>query len=608
MKHTKTRTKNIQNILFSSILYSTVALLLLITLILSSLQYITLHENMENELLRTCSSIGDDIDLQISQMDNVCLNTINSTIVKDSFSNWISTGPLSSYEQLQYQNTISNALTSIKGVDSSIRQVNLYSMNSRGYGTGNYTGPLNVITSDQPWYASAFSKNGYRYVCASQNFLFSRKAGTDSDRRYLSLYRMYFDYYHNPIGFVEVMKYYDILFSSAADPSSNYSINTFVYDSDGTLLFPYSDPDEQPFDYYGALKNSHLADNTLLYNTTLDQEEFVYAKNLDYSGFTVVTSIRSSDFFLPIIRNLLWVPVLALILFAICYLMAKMISKWLASPLTRIYLFLSNIDPHNQFREMQMEDSGIIEIDKLRDSINSAMRAQKASTESMLLLKEQELQAQMLALQAQMNPHFLYNSLNTISAMAEEDMTMEISKMCRDITSILRYISSDQESVSTVEEELEHCDLYLKCIKLRFGDSLTYEFDIDDDLLDLLIPKLCIQLLIENSVKFTSRTPPPWHIRIEGYIDSERWIICVKDNGTGFDEAVSGRLRKQMDEILAHSLLPSLKLDGMGILNIFIRFYLTYGTSFIFDFGSLPERGAFVIVGGHFNNEENQTL
>ena len=140
-------------------------------------------------------------------------------------------------------------------------------------------------------------------------------------------------------------------------------------------------------------------------------------------------------------------------------------SRWLAFPLTKMYHFLSNIDPRDLFNEIQMEDSGIIE---LRDSLNSAMRSQKASTQAMLLLKEQELQAQMLALQAQMNPHFLYNSLNTIGAMAEEGMNSEVTKMCQDITSILRYISSDKESVSTVEEELEHCDLYLKCIKFIF--------------------------------------------------------------------------------------------------------------------------------------------
>lgn len=607
MKYTKQKTKSIQKILFSYFLISATALLVLFTIIFSGVQYYTLHRDMENDILRTCTSIANDIDLQISQMDNVCLNTINSTAIKDSFSDWASADLLSQSEQLQYQTTLSNSLTSVKGVDSSIRQVNIYSMNNKGFGTGNYTGALNLITSEQSWYEETKTQNGHRFFDVSQNFLFSRKTGTDSDRMYFSLYRMYFDIYHNPVGFVQVMKYYDTLFESAHFPQSDYDITVAVYDPDGRLIYPFIEDEdaEGHFDYYSAIKDQDSSNGAQVYNTVEKQQENVYSASLDYSDFTVVTSIRTTDFFLPIAHNLLWIPFLVIALFFGCLLSAKAISKWLASPLTRMYDFLSNIDPRDQFREIQMEDSDIIEIDKLRDSLNAALRSQKKSAQTMLLLKEQELQAQMLALQAQMNPHFLYNSLNTIGAMAEEGMCTEVAGMCQDITSILRYISSDKESVSSVEEELEHCDLYLKCMKQRYKTSLTYEFDIDDDLLDLPIPKLCVQLLIENSVKFATRTQPPWHIRIEGYIDEERWLICVKDNGTGFDEEVSKRLRSQMDEILAHSVLPSLELDGMGILNIFIRFYLTFGISFIFDFGNLPERGAFVIVGGHFNNEEN---
>ena len=77
--------------------------------------------------------------------------------------------------------------------------------------------------------------------------------------------------------------------------------------------------------------------------------------------------------------------------------------------------------------------------------------------------------------------------------------------------------------------------------------------------------------------------------------------------GPGFDPEVDRHLRSQMDEILKYSRLPSLELDGMGILNIFIRFYLLFGSSFLFQFGNLPEGGAFVIVGGRFH-EKDQTL
>ena len=608
MKHYKSETRNIQNILFSSFLYITTGILILTMLMLACMQYSILHATITNDISRTCTSIGDDIDLQLTQMDTICLNTINSTAVKNSFATLTSDEILTPYEQLQYQDTLSNTLTSLKGVDSSIRQINLYSMNSYGYGAGNYTGTLSLTASEQPWYQYARSENGHRYVSVSENTLLSHSAGTAPDRKYFSLYRMYYDAFNHPAGFVEVMKYYDIIFASADSPASDYTINVTVYDSEGHQIYPFPEKGQKYFNYYAPLNAGKTLKNNRIYNDVKNQTEYIYSCNLDYSNFMVVISIKNSDFFLPIVRNLLWIPLFAIVFFFIFYFLSKIISKKLASPLSQMYHFLVTINPNGQFKEIQMADSGIIEIDKLRDSLNTAMRSQKSATQSMLLLKEQELQARMLAFQAQMNPHFLYNSLNTISAMAEEGMNLEISEMCQDITSILRYISSDKKTVSTIEEELEHCDLYLECIKLRFKDSLTYEFDIDDDLLGFQIPKLCIQPLIENSVKFTSHTQPPWHIQVNGFLDEERWIICIKDNGTGFDEKVSQRLRSQMEDVLTFNILPSLELDGMGLLNIFMRLYLTFGNSFIFDFGNLPEGGAFVIVGGHFNKhfEENK--
>lgn len=122
-------------------------------------------------------------------------------------------------------------------------------------------------------------------------------------------------------------------------------------------------------------------------------------------------------------------------------------------------------------------------------------------------------------------------------------------------------------------------------------------------MLELPVPKLCIQLLVENAVKFTANTSPPWHIVIQGHMDDECWYVEVKDNGPGFGEEITAHLKSQMDVILEKGLLPSLELDGMGILNIFIRFYLIYGITFIFDFGNLPEGGAIVKVGGRFNDQ-----
>lgn len=598
--------KSIQSILFYRFLSVTAVLLIVISAIVYLIQYTKMYKNMENDIIRTSSSIGNAIDLQISQMDNVCLNVINSTSVKDIFADWISNKSASAYERRQQQNQLSNSLISIRGIDTSIRQVNLYSMEAEGYGVGNYYGKLSSGTSDFSWYEGAIKKDGYRFFQAGRHPLRSRHSGTETDRLYFSLYRMYFDNYHNPAGFVEVSKYYDKLFAEAISPTTAFSLDITVYDDDGRQIYP--DPasgGEKRFDYYTELPSQKLSSGSArVYNHIKHQQEFVTICPLKYSGFTVAAAINNTNFYSPILVSLMWIPLLALSLFVVCYFVAGFLSRRLAQPLTEMHQFLSQSDSAGKFRQIDLKDSGVIEIDRLRDSLNSSIRTQEAATESLLVMKESEIQAHMLALQAQMNPHFLYNSLNTIGAMAEEGMTEEVTSMCQDITSILRYISSDKESVSTVEEELEHCSLYLNCMKMRFKDKFTYEFDIDDNLLEMKIPKLCIQLLIENSVKFVSKTAPPWHIRIEGYIDAGQWLISVKDNGPGFDPEVDRHLRSQMDEILKYSRLPSLELDGMGILNIFIRFYLLFGHSFLFQFGNLPEGGAFVIVGGRFHEKD----
>lgn len=596
----KQPSKNIQKILSSYFLFIMLAMLILATVIFTVVQYINLRSNTERDLQRTCAAVAADIDLQIKQMDAVALNTIHSTLIKETVNSYVNNDNPDSYEQTKQKNTLANAITAAKGVDTSIRQVNVYGFTTGSYGAGNFTGELSLDAPGQDWFDATMALRGHRYIPpAKQNQLFSNGSGTNIDRYYLSLYRMYFDEYQNPDGFVEVMKYYDVLFERAIHPDSDYIIDIVIYDSEGNTLFPAVEHEDSLFPYYDH-KN---ASAKVLHNSKRNYDEYVYFSDMEYSGFTAVASIRSNEFFAPVYRSLGWIFLVFVLLLLMCLFFAGAIAKKLSAPLKTMYHFLSNIDPQDQFREIEMHDSGIIEIDKLRNSLNEAMFAQKSATASMMLLKEQELQSQMLALQSQMNPHFLYNSLTNIAAMAEDGLTEPVAQMCQDITSILRYISSNKEQTSSLEEELEHCDLYLKCMKLRFGDSLQYEFDVEDDMLDLPVPKLCIQLLVENAVKFTADTSPPWYIQIKGKTDKKSWCIEVRDNGPGFSKETDKILRGQMDEILKNGLLPSLALDGMGILNIFIRLYLVYGIPFIFDFGNLPEGGAIVKIGGTFNDE-----
>ena len=591
--------KSIQTILSSSFLKITLALLLLLTGVFSWIQYGYLRRNAEADVQRTCSSIASDIDLQIREMDTVCMNVINSSSIKSTFSDYLDQEEGNNYLNTLRESTLANTLTAMEGVSSSIRQINLYGYTSGGFGTGNLIGSLPEDSSDQGWYTDVILLQGRRYLSVpSQHAELSVNSGASPDRYYLSLIRMYYDFYHNPLGFVETMKYYDVLFESAFYPNSVYDLNITISRSDGTILFPLRESGQR-------LSDSSLEDaRGERTDSETKKREYYCTETTDYSELVVTVSLPVRAFLTPILRSLFLTLFVFLLLFFLCFFFSSVLARRISAPLKKIYHYLQDLDPHEQFRRIDLEDTQIVEIDKLSHSLNDAFQDHRDAVQSMLLLKEQELQAQMLALQSQMNPHFLYNSLNNIAAMAEEGMTSSVVQMCQDITSILRYISSNKDPVTSLEEELEHCNLYLKCMQLRFGDSLTYDFDIDDDMLEIPVPKLCIQLLVENAVKFSAQVQPPWHIHIQGGMSEESWYVEVRDRGPGFREETSRQLREKMDEILENGLLPSLALDGMGVLNIFVRFYLTYGKSFIFRFGNLPEGGAYVRIGGHFHEQD----
>lgn len=571
-------------------------ILCLTTLIYVIAQYCNMKSNITKSIQQTCSSVANDVDTQINQLDTVCINVIYSNMIKSSFSAYTkSTGEVDPAKQREADTVLTSLLTSLRGANSTVRQINLYDLKRGCYSTGNYTGYQDIITPDQPWYEPTIKKAGYRYIPpASQNKLISSGSGAHEDQYYISLYRLYYNNFHHPSGIVEIMQYYDITFDRAFNSDSSYDIQLFIYDTDGNVIFPINTTQNDIFDYF-----SHRDDKGLtLYNTSTNQDEYVYYEQMERCGFTTVVAIEKSKIFSPIYQYLMTILLILIFLILICVVIAYKLSTRLSTPLTQMYHFLSNLDILKRFGKLSMKDSNILEVDKLRDSLNEFQERQKNSLDTLMLLKEQELQSEMLALQSQMNPHFLYNSLATLRAMAEEGMTTEISQMCVDITAILRYISSNKEPLSTLEEELEHSSRYLKCLKLRYDDSLTYEFDIEDEMLELKMPKLCIQLLVENAVKFSASTAPPWRVTIEGFTTDKEWLISVKDNGIGFTPGKIQTLNEKIGEIKKNGLLPSLELDGMGLLNIYIRFYLTYQSAFIFDFGNPKDGGAIVTIGG----------
>ena len=223
----------------------------------------------------------------------------------------------------------------------------------------------------------------------------------------------------------------------------------------------------------------------------------------------------------------------------------------------------------------------------LRESMHEALDA-----------RAHELQANMLALQSQMDPHFVYNMLTTIAIMAEQGMTRDITQTVEDLTRLLRYISSGSSSVVTVTEEVEYARRYLACMKTRYRDGLSYDISIAAGLDAVRVPKLLIQPLIENAMKYGVSRHPPWQISIRGSLDGERWTICVRDDGPGFPPDRLVRLRAEIAERMVSVPDAQLSISGMGLLNAASRLRIFYGNDAVCTIENAPHGGAVVTIGG----------
>ncbi|MDF2877226.1 MAG: hypothetical protein K0S30_322, partial [Clostridia bacterium] len=154
------------------------------------------------------------------------------------------------------------------------------------------------------------------------------------------------------------------------------------------------------------------------------------------------------------------------------------------------------------------------------------------------------------------------------------------------------------DSLVSLKDELNHTLDYLKCMEMRYEGDLFYTINLSEELLAIQLPKLSLQPLVENAIKFISQTNPPWQIHIEGSIENAIWKISVIDNGTGFSEEKLLDIQEKINHINTTNLLPSLELNGMGLMNIYIRFKILYQNDVIFILDNVHPHGAHIMIGG----------
>jgi len=238
------------------------------------------------------------------------------------------------------------------------------------------------------------------------------------------------------------------------------------------------------------------------------------------------------------------------------------------------------------------------EISELNHAFDDMNRKLRVSLNELLVSKSEENNAKVLAIQSQMNPHFLFNNLSIINALSEEGENQKVIMLCGNLSFMLRYISSSSPNTVLFKEEIDYTKKYLDCIKIRFEDAISYTIDIDPALCNCPIPKLIIQPVVENAVRHGLKNAPPWRISVKGSIGSAGWRVSICDNGVGFNQEILKELNLFFWEFRSIKSIPKLEIGGMGLKNIYLRLRAIYKESAFFEIHSHEGSETEIVLGG----------
>ena len=240
---------------------------------------------------------------------------------------------------------------------------------------------------------------------------------------------------------------------------------------------------------------------------------------------------------------------------------------------------------------------------KNQAEVENRLRDQEVQNFKMkALLKESELKF----LQSQINPHFLFNTLNAASQLAVIEDAETTSLFIQNIADIFRYNLKSLDELVPLSDELEFVSNYMSILKMRFGERIAYEYNIDKDSLGIKIPRITLQPIIENAyIHGLQNLERNGTIRLETKVENEVLLISIEDDGMGMTKEQVDNLINE-DNAQETAVENSNKhLSGIGVSNVIKRLKLSFQVEEnqkIIDIVSTPDKGTKVILSLPLNN------
>jgi two-component system sensor histidine kinase YesM len=566
------------------------------------------RERFADALESLSRSILTNLDTQVAQMNRLSLTLIYSRVFQGLYARHLALprsppSPQLRIAKLENTETLIEIADTVLGPAQSAPQINIFDLRGQMIGAGFYSRLIERDVRSEGWYAEVMRADGERVIRAPHvDPLLEETSVIVKDKRYVSLLRTFRDALLSTQGIVEVKQYCDALFAEL-DLLGRSSASIFVLDKEGHQLYPYEGPtvDTQAL----RLLAERATPRPIVTETLAGKRErqILAAAVSRETGWTLLIGEPAAGLSASVLEYALRIAILTLAAIACSLAASYFIARGVTVPVKALHAEIEALD-------LESLDSGggavhrsdLGEIDALRLAFHEMRIKLNESIQEAVALRAHEKEAQLVALQSQLNPHFLHNMLHTISIMAEEETPAAIQDLILNLARVLRYVSSTEGTTATLGMEMEYVASYLAAMRARFGGSLEYVIDVPEAAKEIIVPRLILQPFIENCFKYGTSTRPPWRIEIRLRCADDRWMMEILDNGPGFTpEALAHITAKLADRRRSGNGLSPMSISGMGILNSSERLRLAFGEAARFEISNRPDGGARVALGALYD-------
>lgn len=558
--------------------------------------YQTLRKDLSVSMQQIALTVARELDDEIRQLSLMTERIVFSTQLREAI---LSQLPGSEgAERYRLLNRLNDLMYSISGPKLTFYHANIITDTGYRYAFGQTYeyGKLSEKPQNDDWYIRTVEKGGKVLITPLH-----RRAigGTDVD--VVSVCRGFGLVYGLPVHAVVEMQrdyaYIDEMIENAAflTSSEHKTEKVLVFDQSGAPIYPKG-ISKAEIDHYAA--HVDLPEQSA-YNPLSGEDELLFGARGEFSGWRVVVVPRREVLMGLVYSLTSQTLIICVLLVAAAALVSFLLSRKFATPLQRLCVYVDNLrlDRLGEASGWQA-GSDVDELDRLSRAFSQMTKRLDRSLDQVVELKNAEMHARMLALQAQMNPHFLYNTLAVINIMVENGEVREVQRACKNLSNTLEYISTQELAPVMLQQELQHAMNYMDLILMRYPGDIEFTVDVPEDVLNVRIPKLVIQPLVENAVKYATQKDPVWHVRLSVSVEDGHWYVQVQDDGDGFDLQTLRELREKMSLLRSGGEIPQLTLHGMGIMNIFLRLFSAYADEMVFWIDNRPGEGASITIGG----------